>query len=150
MLVSVRSTRFSREHPFGEALGTELVELLLAAGGGDAGSGRRGTRGNIGALRLGVALADLGIAVDDHIADEGQEPRRTVALSGNAEQLRRLVDELGGVVPAHESRVHDELIEKTQIRHHAADAELPERAMHACDGLLRVGDHAVTLTRSES
>jgi hypothetical protein len=52
------------------------------------------------------------------------------------EQLRRLVDEERGVIARGEARMRDELIEEAQIRHHAADAEFPERAVHARDGLL--------------
>ena len=79
MLVSVSSTRFSVEHPCGEALGTELVELLLACRAAAAAAPARNARKH-GRLRLRVALADLRIAVDDHIADEAQQPRRPIAL----------------------------------------------------------------------
>ena len=58
-------------------------------------------------------------------------------LRGQVEQLRRLVDELGGVFAAREARVRDQLIEKTQIRDDAANAEFPQRAVHARDGFLR-------------
>ena len=53
------------------------------------------------------------------------------------EQFRRLVDEARGVVAADEARVRDHLVEEAQVGHHAADAELPQRAMHARDRLGR-------------
>ena len=69
---------------------------------------------------------DLGISVDDHIPDEAQEPRRTVALARAAEQFRRLIDELGGVVGGNESRMRDQLIEEPQIGDHAANSKFAQ------------------------
>jgi hypothetical protein len=51
-------------------------------------------------------------------------------------QLRRLFDEARRVVTAGEARVRDELVEEAQVGDHAADAKLPQCAVHARDGLL--------------
>jgi hypothetical protein len=46
--------------------------------------------------------------------------------------------------------VRDQLVEEAQVGAHAAHAEFPQRTMHAGDGLVGVGAHAVTFTSSES
>ena len=79
---------------------------------------------------------DLRIAVDQHVTDEGQQARRPVAAQGKLEQLRRLVDEAGGVVAAAELRMADQSLEKAQVGGDAADAELLQRPAHAGNGLV--------------
>ena len=126
-----------RQHPLRETFGAELVELLLGA-----------RRRRLGHIYLGHARQHHGlrleapfhfrIAVDDDLADEREDARGTVALLFPLEELGRLVDELGGVFGAGELRVRDDLVEEAQVRRHTANAELPQRAMHARDGFHRI------------
>ncbi len=123
------------EHPGGETLGAQLVEQLLRAR-------RRRRQLELRQLRVrqprrARPAFHFIVAVDDDLADEVQQPRRAVALAREAEQLGRLVDELGRVVRAREARMHDQLVEEAQVGRDAANAELPERAMHAHDRVLR-------------
>ncbi len=71
-------------------------------------------------------------------------------LRGLRKQFRSLIDELGGVVGGGETRMRDQLVEKAQVGDHAANPKLPQRAVHACDGLLRGRRPRVTLTSRES
>ena len=125
-----------RQHPLREALGPELIELLLRAGRRRQRSAPSAARGswNCAGPR---AVLHFRIAVDDDLADERQDARGAIALARPAEQLRRLVDEARRVVALREARMRDDLIEEAQVGDDAADAELPQRAMHARDGLLR-------------
>ena len=43
-----------------------------------------------------LVVLDLGVTVDDDVADEIQKPGRAVAAGREVEQFRRLVDEIGG------------------------------------------------------
>ncbi len=126
------------EHPLRELLGPERLELLLRAGRRRLGGGTRGGRGALrraGRARLRVSGWPLTIVSPMKFSRRVARSRRR----GELEQLGRLVDEPGRVVAAREARVHDDLVEEAQVRHHAADAELPQRAVHARDGLLRRG-----------
>src|SRR5690606_18671202 len=105
------------QHPCGEALWTQLLQLVLR-------SGRRVRQVHV--RRFGRdqscgtrAPLDLAIAVDDDVADERQQAARTVAFAWEAEQLRRFVDEARRVLGCRESRVHDDLIEEAQVRRQA-------------------------------
>ena len=51
------------------------------------------------------------------------------------EQLRRFIDEARGVVAVLELGMRNDLVAEAQVRGHAANAELPQRAVHACNGL---------------
>ena len=138
MLVSVSRTRGSRSIQLGEFFRSQLVEALLGAGGRQC--CKRDPRQPRKYRLLGPGASfDLGISIDDHVADETQQPRRAIALARAAEQFRRLIDELGGVVGGHEARMHDQLIEEAQIGHDAANPKLPQRAMHARNGLFGCG-----------
>ena len=67
------------EHPGGEALGAELVELCFVPGAGGAGPSFSRVRQP---RRARPALHFI-VAVDDDLADEVQQPRRAVALAGS-------------------------------------------------------------------
>ena len=123
------------QHPIGKLLRAQRVELLL-------GAIRRRSQRELRQPRKHRLCGprprlDLGISIDDHFADETQKPRRPVTLAGASEQLRRLIDELGGVIGGCESRMHDQLIEEPQVGDDAADSKLPQGTMHPRDGLLR-------------
>ncbi len=123
------------QHPLRELRRAHLVELL-------PGASRRLADRQLGRARLDeasrpCAADDFRVAVDDHVAHEAQQPRRAVPLARESKQLRRLVDELGGVFAALEQRMRDHLVEKAQVGHHAAHAELLQRAVHARDGFVR-------------
>ena len=142
-LVGIAHAGVGQEHPFlleqpvREARRTELVQLLLGTGRRRRQRHRRQAhRGKSGRTR---AVLGLGVAVDDDVADEGEDAAGAVALARPVQQRRRRLDEARGVVPAREARVRDELIEEAQVGDHAADAEFRERAVHARDGLLRRG-----------
>jgi hypothetical protein len=120
------------QHPLREFVGTELVQLLFAAW-------RRRRQIDLRQLRHHQPCGPrtrfhFRIAVHDHVADEIQQTRSAIALAREAEQFGRLIDELGRVLRRRELRMHDQLIEKAQIRHDAAHTKFPQRAMHAGDG----------------
>ena len=77
------------------------------------------------------------MAVDADIGDIGEELGRAVSALDLLEQLRRLVDELGGVGIVAELLVADDGLEEGQVGGDAADAELAQRPVHAGDRLLR-------------
>src|SRR6202011_5760723 len=95
-------------------------------------------------LRGPGTVLRLHIPVDDGFTDVLEYPRGAVALARPVKQLGRGIDESGGVLTLRKQRMGDELVEKTQVRHHAANSELPQGAMPARDGFLsrrRPGGH---------
>src|SRR5579863_2229152 len=122
-------------HPAGESLGTELIELLLRAAAGRL--QRQGRQLWKLELRRARSMPRLRVAVHDRLADERQEARSTVPLARPLEELRSGLDEARRVVARSEARMGDQLVEEAQVGCDSADTELPQRAMHACDGLLR-------------
>ena len=140
-LVTVAHRRIGHEdtllvaHPVAELLRTELVEELLRTRldvGIDIGNDRLGGIGR----RLRAAL-HFRMSVDRHIGEIGQQLGRTVLTLHLLEKLRRRVDEAGrvGIVP--EARVADDRFEEGEVRCHATNTELAQRAVHAADRLLR-------------
>src|SRR5450756_317552 len=130
------------QHPLGETLRSELVQPLF-------GSrlwrlerhGRQLRHVESGGAR---PLLRLDITVDDGLAYESENPRGAVPFARPDEQFRRAVNEPGGVLALREPRMGDELIQETQIRHHTAYPELPQRPMHTRNGFLwsrRPGGH---------
>ena len=137
MLVSVKSTRSCSSSQCAKRAGPSSSSFCLVPGAGvGSATGRQAHRGKSGRTR---AVLGLGVAVDDDVADEGEDAAGAVALARPVQQRRRRLDEARGVVPAREAWMRDELIEEAQVRDHAADAEFRERAVHARDGLLRRG-----------
>ena len=127
----------SPTHLGDESLRTELAEPIATArwdrrvrvvlGHPRRGQGRRRPR----------APAHLGIAVDDHLAQELQEPGEPVGLRRGVDELGRLVDEPRGVRARRERVVRDHVTEKVEIGGHALNARLAEGPGHAPDRLLR-------------
>ena len=149
IVVSVSSTRFCSSIHLAKPSAPSSSSFCFVPGGGALDTLTFGSRASAICLGLQAPL-HLRIAVDDDVADEVQDARGAVALLRPLEQLGRLVDELGGVVGRGELRMRDHLVEETQVGGHAADAELPQRAMHARDGLDGFGAQAVTFTSIES
>src|SRR5882762_5488331 len=98
-----------------------------------AGSIRRQRRG-ADILRLALALY-LWIAVDDHFAQVRQQPGRTVPPRRKTEQGRVLIEKPRGDLATLKVRVIDDILEKRNVRLHAADAEFPQGAIHALAGV---------------
>ena len=71
------------QHPLGEALGTELIELLLRPRGGSGERHRRERRGR--QINRPRTSPGLGAAVHDDLPDVGEETRRAIALARPAE-----------------------------------------------------------------
>src|SRR5205085_6887279 len=115
--------------PGGEALGAEFVELVARAGrywrAGSA-SSRRDPSIADNSLRglTPPARLHLGVAVDDHLRDVGQQPGRAVLPRRKLEQLRRLVEEPRRQLPFEELRVRQQVQEERDVGLHPADAEL--------------------------
>ncbi|MCY1220949.1 hypothetical protein D9M72_329860 [compost metagenome] len=118
-------------HPFGELLRAEFVELLLGTGGDVPFDERHGRLCCVG-RRARTALC-FRVAVDGDVGEIGQELRRTVLAPHLLEQFRRRVDEARRIAVILELRMADDRLEKGQVGCHTADAELPQRAVHAAD-----------------
>ena len=121
--------------PVGEALGAELAQQVPgAAGDGLAvvvgGHRRRGED------RIGLEALGRGVAVDDHVAQVGQELARAVAPRLEVEQRRRGVDEARGGLARAEGLVVDDVVEERDVGLDAADAELVQGPLHALEGVL--------------
>ena len=69
-------------------------------------------------------------AVDDDIADEGEDLVRPVLLLPHLKQLRVFVDEGGVALAGKKYRMGDDVFEETDVRLHATDAELQQAALH--------------------
>ena len=135
MVVSVTSTRFSFRIQRAKASGPSRVEALLGAEGDRPVETRR--RHHQPVRRRPRPVAGVGMAVDGDVGDVGEELGGAVAALDRLEQLRRLVDEAGGVARVAEFRVADDVLEEGEVGGDAADAELAERPVHAGDRLLR-------------
>src|SRR5438477_2644902 len=72
----------------------------------------------------------FGIAVEDYIAEIGEQFGGAIAAAGKAEKFRRLVEERRGDFASAELRVIDNVFHKGNVRFHAADAEFAEGAVH--------------------
>ena len=88
--------------------------------------------------RLRPALR-LSIAVDDHVGDEGQQAAGAVAALRRVEQIRRCVDEAGGVAAVAEFRMLEHSLEEREVGGDPGDAEFAQGAVEAQDRLLGGG-----------
>ena len=119
--------------PFGKFFRAKFKQQLAGAFGrfelvvAHRGGGRRPHSGDFVTLGLRVA-------VDDDVAEEVQQPGRAVAARFEGEQLRRGVNQSGGCPAGLEDRVVDEVFQEREVRFHAANAELAQRAVHALAG----------------
>ena len=122
--------------PGGKFLGAQLLQQL-------ARSGRRRNAGSGGNGRLLNKLRHrfplhFGIAVEDDIADVREQLGGAVGAAGEAEQLRRIVEEGSGDFAGAETRMIDDIFEERDVRLDAADAELAQRAIHALAGFREI------------
>ena len=84
----------------------------------------------VSGFRRLVALG-VRVAVDDDVAEEIQQLGRAVAARLELEQLGRGVDERRGRLAGAEFVVVNDVFQERDVRLHAADAELAQRAVHA-------------------
>src|SRR5216683_2261191 len=79
---------------------------------------------------LTTCAAQDRIAVDNHLADEGEQLGGSVLTLGVLKQLGRFVDKAGGEAPLQEFRMRDQLDEEWDVGLDATDAELLQTALH--------------------
>ena len=105
----------SRQRPCGPSASSRLrvpCAALLRAGRADAGlSGRQGA----------WAARCFGMAVDCDVGDICQHFGAAVTALFEGEQIRRLVDELGGVFIVEERRVLEQVFDKGDVGAHARE-----------------------------
>ncbi len=106
---------------------------MPGAGAGSGPGGRRTLAKPPGRTRVRVSALPLTMVLPMKL----RMRRRAVALARGVQQLGRLLDEARGVLALREARMRDELIKEAQVGHDAADAKLPQRPVHARDGLFR-------------
>ena len=95
-----------------------------------AGNGGWGCGPGLGSAR------DFGIAVDDDLAEKGEEAGGAIPPPLQLQQVRGLIDETGGVVAGDEPGVGDQRFKEGEVGLDAANAEFPQRPLHAPGGLL--------------
>ena len=83
-------------------------------------------------------LLGLGVAIDDYIAQKGQELGGAVLAQLEIEQLRRGVNQRRCRRALAERGVVDHVFQERNIRLHPANAELPQRAVHALQRHVKV------------
>lgn len=71
--------------------------------------------------------------VDRHLGEPGQQLRAAVARLAAREQAGALVDEGGAEIARRERRIIEHRLQERDVRRHAADAELGQRALGAAD-----------------
>ena len=131
-----------RRHPVGHRLRAFFIQKRLGARRG-RGLGGRGLGGLEIRFRLGAALG-FGMPVHRDVGDVVQDPRRAIALGAEVKELRRLVDELGGVLVIQESRVLEQVFHEGNVRADAPDPEFAQGPVHPRDrglGRWRPGRH---------
>ena len=110
--------------PFGEVLGAQPLQNLARAIRRRGGVVARHRRRPDAARRK--LTPDGRIAVDDDVAEIGQQLGGAVAARRELEQLGRLVQPARGHVPRLEYRMVDDVFEERDVGLHAADAELAQ------------------------
>ena len=126
---------FLRVHPVCQ----RLWPFRLQQGAG-AWGGCLGELGNAGRLHIGGrsrAPLGFGVPVHRYVSDIGEHAGAAIALAGELEQLRRGIDEPGGIVVGQKDRVFEQILNKGNVGGNPADAELAQGAIHASNGLLR-------------
>jgi hypothetical protein len=71
----------------------------------------------------------VGVAVDDDLAEEGEELGGAVAAGLEGEELGRGVDQRGGGAAGTERGVGDDVLEEGDVRLDAADTEFAQGAV---------------------
>lgn len=83
----------------------------------------------------GAGLAcDFGVAVDDGLAEIGEEFGGAVAAGGEFEESGSLFEEAGGDIAVLEGVVVDDIFEEGDVGLDAPDAELTQGPIHALAG----------------
>ena len=123
--------------PLREAARSELLQQLARAGRrrGAVGVGQRRQLEDFGRL----AAFQLGVAVEDDVADVAKELGGAVAALRQAEKFRRFVEKGSGDQAVAETRVPDDVFEEQDVGLDAADAELAQGAIHAMAGAFERG-----------
>ncbi len=119
--------------PLGELLRAEFAQFVASALGQrllGVVVGQNARQAHVGP---GPAL-DLGIAVDDHVAQVGQQAGGAQLAQVKLEQLGTVVDEAGAGLAADEVGGGDDVVEEGNVGFDSADAELVEGAFHALEG----------------
>ena len=84
-------------------------------------------------LRNFLAL-DLGVAVQNYVAEVKQELGGAVASAREVEEFRRVVEERSGDLTGAETRMIDHVFDKGDVGLHAANAKFAKGAVHAMAG----------------
>ena len=142
-------------HPVGHRLCALVLEQVARAIGRCGAVGRRLWGLQI-RCRFG-AVGGLGMSVHRDVGDIGQHFGAAVAPLGELEQVRCLVDELGGVLVVQERLVLQEVLDKGDVGADAANTELAQGAVHAGNRLVRgwrpggdLGQQAVIIPRDHA
>src|SRR5205085_9668243 len=91
-----------------------------------------------------LLASHIRMAVDDDLADVGEDLGRPILAPRQLEQLRGFVDEMRGDSPGEKVRVLDDVEQEGNVYLHAAHAELLKAAFHVpgrIEKARRVGGH---------
>ena len=120
---------FLFQNPFGEPLGPQLHEQVLAAGWArPVGIDVRST--GFDQICRSERLGHTGRAVDDDLTQEAEHLAGTVLLFPEMEQFRMFFDKRGIALPAEKDRMGNDIFKKTDIGLDPADAELLQGTVH--------------------
>ncbi len=118
--------------PLREAARPKLPQQLARARWrGRLVAARKRRRGECRWNRLALHLR---VAVQDDVADVGEQLRCAVAALREAKQFERLVEKRSRGVPGAQARMIDHVFEQRNIRLYTADAKFTQRAVHAVAG----------------
>ena len=121
--------------PRGELRGAEFLELRARAGWRRGEAVVVGERGRL-TPRCGRPPLHERVAVDDHVGEVLEHPRRPVAADRKVEEGGRLVDEPRRAVAGEEVRIRDEVDEERDVGLHPANAKLLQAALDVTGRLL--------------
>ena len=148
-VVSVISSRFCERVHCANPSGPSSSSNCRVPCGGCAGI-VRAARARARILRPARLARDFRIAVDDDVAQVGQQPRGAVAPRREMEQRGSLVEERRGDAAGLKRGVVDHVLEERNVRLHAADAELAQARSMRWQACGNSRPQAVTFTSSES
>ena len=91
-----------------------------------------GSRNNGDFARIRRVLAfDLGVSIQDDIAEIGQKSRGSIAAGAKAKKLRRIVQKRCGDLAGAKFRMIDDIFHEGDVGFDTADAELSQSSIHA-------------------